>query len=159
MLFRGRLKNNNQMEQPRMYKEEEYRELMAFIQPKYPVTKGITSKNISKAVKQVLSLCPMPEEFLPEEILKKEELMPYGEALAQIHFPENRESLDHARKRLVFDEFFLFILMMQQSKMLTEKEKTPVPWWKRRSVCGSWSGFPINSPAPRTRSSGKSLRT
>ena len=127
MLFRGRLKNNNQMEQPRMYKEEEYRELMAFIQPKYPVTKGITSKNISKAVKQVLSLCPMPEEFLPEEILKKEELMPYGEALAQIHFPENRESLDRARKRLVFDEFFLFILMMQQSKMLTEREKNTFP--------------------------------
>lgn len=127
MLFRGRLKNNKQMEQPRMFKEEEYRELMAFIQPKYPVTKGITSKNISKAVKQVLSLCPMPEEFLPEEILKKEELMPYGEALAQIHFPENRESLVRARKRLVFDEFFLFILMMQQSKMLTEKEKNTCP--------------------------------
>ena len=78
-------------------------------------------------MKQVLSLCPMPEDFLPEEILKKEELMPYGEALAQIHFPENRESLDRARKRLVFDEFFLFILMMQQSKMLTEREKNTCP--------------------------------
>ena len=74
MLFRGRLKNNNQMEQPRMYKEEEYRELMAFIQPKYPVTKGITSKTITTSVKHELSLRPKPEEFLPEEILKKEEL-------------------------------------------------------------------------------------
>lgn len=67
MLFRGRLKNNNQMEQPRMYKEEEYRELMASIQPKYPVTKGITSKNISKAVKQVLSLCPCRKNFCPKK--------------------------------------------------------------------------------------------
>lgn len=130
-LFRGivREKSNHGlvMEQPRMYKEEEYQNLMKFIQPRYPLTKGITNQAIGKAMKQVLSLCPMPVEPLPENILKEERLMSYAQALQSIHFPTDREEMLEARKRLVFHEFFFFLLMLRDSKAATEKVKNQVP--------------------------------
>ncbi|MGN1146810.1 MAG: ATP-dependent DNA helicase RecG [Lachnospiraceae bacterium] len=130
-LFRGMIqeKSNHALviEQPRIYKEEEYRNLMAFIQPKYSLTKGITNQAVTKAVKQVLSLCPMPEELLPKEMLEKEELMDYEAALHAIHFPESRAQMLEARRRLVFDEFFFFILLLKNSKAAVEKEKNQTP--------------------------------
>lgn len=115
------------MEQPKLYKEEEYRGLMSFIQPRYSLTKGITNQAVAKAVKQVLSLCPMPKDLLPDALLKKEALMGYAEALCAIHFPKNREQLLAARKRLVFQEFFFFILMLRDSKAAVEQEKNHAP--------------------------------
>lgn len=126
-LFRGILQKNNRMEQPRIYKEEEYRGLMAFIQPRYPLTKGVTNQAVIKAVKQVLSLCPLPKEILPEKIREVEGLMSYADALCAIHFPQDKEKLLAARKRLVFDEFFFFILMLQQAKKTVEIEKNTTP--------------------------------
>ncbi len=115
------------MEQPRLYKEEEYRGLMSFIQPRYSLTKGITNQAVAKAVKQVLSLCPMPKDLLPDTLLKEEALMGYADALCAIHFPENREQLIAARKRLVFQEFFFFILMLRDSKAAAEQERNHAP--------------------------------
>lgn len=115
------------MEQPKIYKEEEYRSLMSFIQPRYSLTKGITNQAVAKAVRQVLSLCPMPKELLPEKLLEEEKLMGYAEALCAIHFPESREQLVAARKRLVFNEFFFFILMLRDSKAAVEQEKNHSP--------------------------------
>lgn len=115
------------MEQPKLYKEEEYRNLMSFIQPRYSLTKGITNQAVAKAVKQVLSICPMPKDLLPDTLLREEALMGYADALCAIHFPENREQLIAARKRLVFQEFFFFILMLRDSKAAAEQEKNHAP--------------------------------
>lgn len=130
-LFRGMVqeKSNHALviEQPRIYKEEEYKGLMSFIQPRYPLTKGLTNQALTKAVKQVLSLCPMPEELLPPEILLQENLMCYSQALHAIHFPENDGQMLEARRRLVFNEFFFFLLMLRDSKAVVEKEKNTTP--------------------------------
>ena len=126
-LFRGRVSSNGQMEQPRIYQEKEYENLMKFIQPRYGLTKGVTNQAISKAVKQVLSLCRLPDEFLPPHIVQQEHLMPYKEALCNIHFPESDEALKEARNRLVFDEFFMFLLLMHESRTLTERETNQYP--------------------------------
>lgn len=125
-LFRGIIRKQR-MEQPRIYKEEEYRKMMAYIQPRYSLTKGLTQNGLGKAVKQLLSLCPMPEEMLPKRLLEKEGLMEYDKALHAIHFPESREELLLARKRLVFNEFLFFILMIRGAKEETEQEKNTTP--------------------------------
>lgn len=115
------------MEQPRIYKEEEYRKLTSCIQPRYSLTKGVTNQSITKAIAQVLSLCKLPCEPLPEEIREKYALMGYGEAFENIHFPENTESMQKARKRLAFDEFLSFILMLRKSRELAESEPNHFP--------------------------------
>ncbi len=107
------------MEQPKIYKEEEYASLLSFVQPKYTLTKGLTNQMILKAVKQVLSLCQIPEH-LPDYILKQYGLMDFTEAVNQIHFPSDFDRMLEARKRLVFDEFFFFLLMLHKTKEMTE---------------------------------------
>ena len=54
---------------------------------------------------------------------EKHQLCEYNYAIKQIHFPDDMETLIEARKRLVFDELFLFILNLQYQKEKKEKEK------------------------------------
>lgn len=110
------------MEQPHKYKEEEYRKLMSSIQPQYSLTKGLTSQTIGKAVRQVLENCKISEEILPKIVIDHENLMDFGQALQAVHFPNTNEELINARNRLVFNEFFFFLLMIRKSKAGVEKE-------------------------------------
>lgn len=101
------------IDQPKMYRPEEYAGLLNTLQPIYPTTKGLSSHAISKAVKQALTLdCPSTE-YLPEEIRERYQFPDYRFCMEQMHFPANKETLLKARERLVFDEFFLFILLIR----------------------------------------------
>lgn len=129
-LFRGIIQAKGVtklMEQPRIYNEEDYKQLMEFIQPRYGLTKGITNNLITKAVKQVLSLCTLDKEPFSKEILEKYLLMGYEEAFEVIHFPEDYKQLVRAKKRLAFDEFFCFMLMLKKSRELTENIPNQFP--------------------------------
>lgn len=103
------------LEQPRIYKEDEYLRMLSFVQPKYALTKGVTNQTVLKAMKQVLSFCQMPEH-LPKYMLEQYGLMDFQEAMNQIHFPKDFSTMLEARKRLVFDEFFFFLLMLRKTK-------------------------------------------
>lgn len=132
-LFRGEIKAKGitmYMDQPRIYKEEEYRELLAYIQPRYSLTKGLTNQGITKAVKQLMELCPMPKEPLSDVMKEQYNLISYKEALYNIHFPKDMESMYRARKRLAFDEFLSFILMVRKSRELSEGEPNHFPMFE-----------------------------
>lgn len=123
-IFRGLLQekgNCKLMEQPKIYKEEEYKALLHTLQPRYSLTKGLTNHAITKAVKQAFDGVGKLEDFLPNDIREREGLCEYREAIREIHFPKNKEQLLEARKRLVFDEFFLFLLMVSKLKESTER--------------------------------------
>ncbi len=77
--------------------------------PIYPLTEGISSKFIEKAVKAAFDEAPYSiEDYLPDEIRLKNSLPVLSYALRNIHFPESEESLSLALHRLVFDELLLF---------------------------------------------------
>jgi ATP-dependent DNA helicase RecG len=76
----------------------------ARIIPIYRETKGVTSKQIRKAVREVLPVMRATPETLPKWLIVGEKLMPLGEALAEMHFPTNGEALAEARRRLGFEE-------------------------------------------------------
>lgn len=118
-LFRGMMQEKEGMpvlEQPRIYKEEEYRKLMETIQPRYSLTAGITNHAIAAAVKQALQKGSIQKEFFPETLMEKLQLMNREEAVHNVHFPQSYEALLEARKRLVFEEFFLFILGLRKQR-------------------------------------------
>lgn len=99
------------MNQPETFTLGEYERLQHVLQPKYPLTAGLTGKMVSKAVREVLENGGIRmEEYLPEEIQKAYGLMPGQEAVRAVHFPEDDKEMRLARDRLVFDEFLLFIL-------------------------------------------------
>ena len=91
------------------------------LKPVYPLTEGLSAKTIEKAVRQALESLPFFKETLPPAIRSKYHLAEYHFALEQIHFPENREQMLRARRRLVFDEFYLFILALRQLKQVNER--------------------------------------
>lgn len=104
------------IDQPKMYRPEEYASLLNTLQPIYPTTKGLSSHAISKAVKQALALDHPSTEYLPEEIRERYHFPLYRFCMEQMHFPSDKETLLKARERLVFDEFFLFILLIRSSR-------------------------------------------
>lgn len=134
-IFCGKVvKKNNRltMEQPEIFTKDGYQAMMESMQPVYGQTKGLGNKAITKAVAQALSLRQMEREYLPAYIREKYQLAEYNFALEHIHFPENRQQLLFARKRLVFDEFFLFLLAVRSLKDKRRDKKSR--WVMRRPV-------------------------
>ena len=125
-IFRGMIQSKGPskiMEQPKIYKTEEYRGYLSAIQPRYSLTKGITNQTIQKAVKQALINHPLPAEHYPKHFMEEYELLTYKDALHNIHFPKNKDMLIQARRRMVFDEFFDFLYYLRQNKDSTEQLK------------------------------------
>lgn len=95
------------------------------IVPIYPETVGITSYYIAKLVEKIKDLRLKIKEYLPEEIIKTNNLLNIQEAMLQIHQPESSTSLDKAKERLAFEELFLFSLQKQLSKRDVLFHKAP----------------------------------
>jgi ATP-dependent DNA helicase RecG len=104
------------MEQPVVYKPEAYRAIEERFLPVYSLTGGVTNNLLIKTLRQALSEKAVMKDNLPQEFCEKYGLCEYNYAISQIHFPDNMEVLIDARKRLVFDEFFYFILSLQYQK-------------------------------------------
>ena len=112
------------MSQPKFLTEEQYEESCGRLSPVYPLRKDLTNTKLQKALKEVLPLCTEIKEYLPSEILAGEDLLPIPQAIRQMHFPENMEDVYAARKRLAFDEFFLFLARMELLKQGPEKRES-----------------------------------
>jgi len=82
----------------------------ARLEPVYHLTKGLTSLLIQNTVRQALSLDEELYDFIPQGILTEQKLCSLRFALENIHFPKNEKSLSEAKRRLVFDELFVFML-------------------------------------------------
>ncbi len=89
----------------------------------YTLPKGLSNQLMLKAERSVLEEEHLFRDYLPTELREKHQLCEYNYAIKQIHFPDDMETLIEARKRLVFDELFLFILNLQYQKEKKEKEK------------------------------------
>lgn len=114
------IKNNQLvMEHPEYYTAEQYGKLIASLQPVYPLTEGLSNKMVAKAVKNALVLTDDMEDGVPEVVREHFSLMPLGNAVEGVHFPENMEQLMECRNRLVFDEFFWFLVQMRQMREQT----------------------------------------
>lgn len=116
-IFRGKVTRKNGslvIQQPKIYKQEEYRILLNVMQPIYSLTEGLTNHAVSKAVNIVLSQIDDFKEFLPKSILKEQNLISRKAAIREIHFPKARDTMLEARRRLVFDEFFLYTVVLQR---------------------------------------------
>ena len=125
-VFRGRIVRKQgklEMEHPEIFTPSAYEEILHNLQPIYGLTAGLSNKTVVKMVTQLLEDLPMQSEYLPEELRERYGLADVNYALKTIHFPKNKEELLVSRKRLVFDEFLLFILSVRRMK--EKAEETP----------------------------------
>lgn len=132
-LFRGLIQQrgiHKIMEQPRMFTWDEYRQKSGRLLPRYALTKGLTNQTVQKSVAQALEYYPPEKEYLPQVILQKYPMLSHREAVYALHFPESREELLTARNRMVFEEFFSFLLVLRKNKELAAKTENHFPMYE-----------------------------
>ena len=132
-LFRGLVQQRGThkiMEQPRMFTWDEYKQKSGRLLPRYALTKGLTNQTVQKSVAQALEYYPPEKEYLPQMILQKYPMLSHREAVYALHFPENREELLAARSRMVFEEFFSFLLVLRKNKELAAKTENHFPMYE-----------------------------
>ena len=78
------------------------------ILPIYPLTAGISNAAMLKAVRQALYICDVPQEIIPASVRERYNILPAQRAYYAIHDPSSLEEAEMAKKRLIFEEFFVF---------------------------------------------------
>ncbi len=87
------------------------------IVPVYPLTSGLTQKNLRRIMYQTITYwAPRVPDYLPNHVRNAVKLIPLTNALINVHFPESQDMLDVARWRLAFDEIFLLQLGVLRQK-------------------------------------------
>lgn len=103
------------------------------MQPVYKLTEGLTSKMVASNVAQVVEkVSDSMYDPLPDELRVRHGLCHLSFALHNIHFPENENALETARKRLIFEELLtlqlgLFLLKGRSRKQTAcTMQRTPL---------------------------------
>ena len=79
--------------------------------PVYPSTQGLSQRVLRTLVRRALSDCLRQiEEYLPEGVLHRTGLVGLRNAVEQMHYPDDWDSFQHARRRIAFDELFMLQL-------------------------------------------------
>ena len=94
------------------------------IMPIYPLTAGVNNAAMTKLIRQALALCDPPQEVLPPELLKEYQILPAERAYTAIHDPETWEMAEQAKRRLIFEEFFVFSAGLALMRAAREARKT-----------------------------------
>ncbi len=102
--------------------------------PIYPVTAGLTQKQIRFLVSQVIELSKVIPEWLPEKILEDENLIPLSAALHSLHFPVDQTDLKQSAGRLKFDELFLLQLKAELSRINKSRLVAPALEFKEMEI-------------------------
>ena len=97
----------------------------ARIVPMYSLTSGITQKQLRFLVSQVIGCTKEIDEWLPEEILDKADLITLPFALKAIHFPEMQEELKQAERRIKFGELFILQLRAEMIRQSVKQSVAP----------------------------------
>ena len=139
-VFRGKVEPKNgrlYLEQPEYFSLASYEKMLHAMQPIYGLTKGLTNKTVTKAVRQILEQKSCLKDYFPEDFRRQYGLEDYGTSLMDIHFPSCFDMLKKARKRLVFDEFFFFILTVSRLKEQADSTLSSFPLkevWKTEEL-------------------------
>lgn len=104
--------------------------------PLYPSTEGLgkvglDSRGFRRVVREALpDFVKELQETLPAGVLKRQELVDLKTAIAQVHFPDDKDALRSARKRLKFDELFYLELMLAYRRQKIDRSEKGIEFTK-----------------------------
>ena len=94
------------------------------ILPIYPLTAGLTNAALLRLVQQALAVCDPPEEILPAGVREKDGILPAERAYFAIHEPNSMAEAELAKKRMIFEEFFVFSAGLSLMRAARKEKKT-----------------------------------
>ena len=95
------------------------------IVPIYPLTGSLTQNRLRSAIARLLRAEHCCDDWMPQRLREVEKLLELDRALAEIHFPSSAEMIEPARRRLQFDELFLYELAQFLSRRELKKFRAP----------------------------------
>ncbi len=125
------------------------------ILPIYPLTAGLSNAAMGKAIRQALSLCDPPAEILPEEVRRQYGILPAERAYYAIHEPATMAEAELAKRRLIFEEFFVFsagLSLMRANR--SGKKTTP---YTNTDLTGFLAALPFRLTGAQNRAIGEIL--
>ncbi len=91
--------------------------------PIYHLIKGIHSKTLQSLITRALEELDTFPKLLPESVEKKHAFLSKKETLKELHFPSTLEKIELARKRIIYEELFLFMVKIEYLKQLNDQEQ------------------------------------
>ncbi len=103
--------------------------------PVYPLTHGLHPRQVRRVMKEFIDRwAGEVNDFLPEELRERLNLLDLPSAISQAHYPESEEAKDRARVRLAFDELFLLQLGVMNKKRNWQEGKPGTPFDIKESL-------------------------
>jgi len=130
VLFSGKVQRHGgywQMTHPRVEWIDEEEEAAGRMLPVYSLTEGLGQGQLRRiTAATVESFADVLEESFSDEYMQEHQLWPIRQAIAAIHFPTDRTSLDAARRRFVYQELFILQLALSvKRRQLRDHHKAP----------------------------------
>ena len=125
------------------------------ILPVYPLTAGLTNAAVGRAVAQAMEICPVPEEIIPEQIRREFDILPAEEAYRAIHAPQSMAQAEQAKRRLIFEEFFVFSAGL--SLMRAAREEKHCRPYENRDLSRFYRALPFSLTGAQQRVIGQIL--
>ena len=124
--------------------------------PVYPLTAGLTNAAMLRAVRQAMSICDPPAEIIPAEIRQRYGILGADRAYGAIHEPGSMAEAEMAKKRLIFEEFFVFSAGLSLMRAAREQVRTEV--YKDLDMSGFYGSLPFTLTGAQQRAIGDILR-
>ncbi len=109
--------------------------------PIYPLTAGLSNVAVGKAVRQALAICDPPEEVLPAQVRQRYGILEAKRAYYAIHEPASMAEAEMAKKRLIFEEFFVFSAGL--AFLRASKENKKIPPYTRMDMAEFYQALPF----------------
>ena len=119
------------------------------ILPIYPLTAGLSNASVLKAVRQALDICDPPKEIIPEAVRREYGILPAERAYYAIHEPASMQEAEMAKKRLIFEEFFIFSAGL--SLMRAARATKTAPIYVNRNLAEFYASLPFRLTGAQQR--------
>ena len=123
--------------------------------PIYPLTAGISNATMIKTIRQAMAVCDVPGEIIPEPIRRQYGILPAERAYQAIHMPASMEEAELAKRRLIFEEFFVFSAGL--SLMRASREQKVAASYKDGDLSPFYTALPFALTGAQQRAIGEVL--
>ena len=119
------------------------------VMPIYPLTAGLSNAVMCKTIQQAMAICDPPKEVLPESVRRQYGILPAERAYRIIHEPASMEEAEMAKKRLIFEEFFVFSAGLSLMRAARAGKQTPP--YKNTDLTAFYEALPFTLTGAQMR--------
>lgn len=130
----GRVKQNGYSFEITSPELEPYTDDLPQVLPVYGLSAGVTQqllRRLMPAAKQLMLSLP---EVIPDDIRAEYGLVPHGEAVCTLHFPQSRGELENAKHSLAFEELLIFQLAVRTLRGSIVRHNAPAMSYKNTGI-------------------------